>query len=62
MAQLQNRDGSSNDTAVQPPLSQAVGYIIVVVVGMIVAFGRSSLFEELITSDGKLRSDIYLQA
>lgn len=27
-------------SAVQPPLSQAVGYVIVVVVGMIVAGGK----------------------
>ncbi|PLB46514.1 Na+/solute symporter [Aspergillus steynii IBT 23096] len=34
MAQLQGRAG---DEAVQPPLSQAVGYVIVVVVGLIIA-------------------------
>ncbi|RFU34086.1 hypothetical protein B7463_g2261, partial [Scytalidium lignicola] len=33
------RDADVNATAIQPPLSQAVGYIIVVVVGMIIATG-----------------------
>jgi hypothetical protein len=47
MLQLLNRDSSSNATVVQPPLSQAVGYIIVVVVGMIIATGRFFLKERL---------------
>lgn len=36
MAELMTRDG---DESVQPPLSQAVGYVIVVVIGLIIAFG-----------------------
>ncbi|KAE8166927.1 Sodium:solute symporter family-domain-containing protein [Aspergillus tamarii] len=35
MAELMTRDG---DESVQPPLSQAVGYVIVVVIGLIIAF------------------------
>lgn len=31
----------STGVAVQPPLSQAVGYVIVVVVGMVIAIGRN---------------------
>jgi hypothetical protein len=41
MVQLQGRDATA--TAIQPPLSQAVGYIIVVVLGMIVATGMSPI-------------------
>lgn len=31
-------DGSG--VVVQPPLSQAVGYVVVVVIGLVIAFGR----------------------
>ena len=31
-------DGS--DVVVQPPLSQAVGYVVVVVIGLVIAFGE----------------------
>lgn len=34
------RDDTS-DEALAPPLSQAVGYVVVVVVGLIIAFGKS---------------------
>ena len=37
MTILQTRDGIST---VQPPLSQAVGYVVVVVIGVIIALGR----------------------
>lgn len=36
MSDLHVRDGI---TSIQPPLSQAVGYIVVLVVGVIVALG-----------------------
>lgn len=34
------RDGSSGE-ALAPPLSQAVGYVVVVAVGLVIAFGKS---------------------
>jgi hypothetical protein len=37
MSQLHVRDGIST---VQPPLSQAIGYVVVVVIGVIIALGR----------------------
>lgn len=37
MSNLQARGGIST---VQPPLSQAVGYVVVVVIGLIVALGE----------------------
>lgn len=37
MSNLQIRDGIST---VQPPLSQAVGYVVVVVIGVIIALGK----------------------
>jgi predicted neutral ceramidase superfamily lipid hydrolase len=39
MSNLQIRDGIST---VQPPLSQAVGYVVVVVIGVIIALGKYS--------------------
>ena len=48
MADLQARNGIST---VQPPLSQAVGYVVVVVIGLIIAIGITSrLF--YISTDG----------
>lgn len=41
MTELTARGG--NDS-VQPPLSQAVGYVIVVVIGLIIAFGMVILY------------------
>jgi len=41
MTELTARGG--NDS-VQPPLSQAVGYVIVVVIGLIIAFGMLILY------------------
>lgn len=38
MSNLQTRDGVSS---VQPPLSQAVGYVVVVVIGVVVALGET---------------------
>lgn len=37
MSNLHTRDGIST---VQPPLSQAVGYVVVVVIGVIIALGE----------------------
>jgi hypothetical protein len=37
MSSLHARDGIST---VQPPLSQAVGYVVVVVIGVIIALGE----------------------
>jgi hypothetical protein len=37
MSNLVARDGISS---VQPPLSQAVGYVVVVVIGVIIALGK----------------------
>jgi len=31
----------ADEVAVRPPLSQAVGYVVVVVVGLVIAFGKS---------------------
>lgn len=31
-----------SENGIEPPLSQAVGYVIVLVVGLIIAFGRAS--------------------
>lgn len=42
MSSLQTRAAPS---AVQPPLSQAVGYVVVVAIGIIVALGLSALFD-----------------
>ena len=39
MSNLQARDGVS---IVQPPLSQAVGYVVVVVIGVVVALGEKT--------------------
>lgn len=39
MFPLSSRDNESSDAVVSPPLSQAVGYVVVVVVGLIIAFG-----------------------
>lgn len=41
---LQARAGVST---VQPPLSQAVGYVVVVVIGVIIALGNYSLAQTL---------------
>lgn len=41
MAELTARGGN---VSVQPPLSQAVGYVIVVVIGLIIAFGMLILY------------------
>lgn len=41
MAKLHIRDDMS---AVQPPLSQAVGYIVVVLIGIIIALGMISKY------------------
>jgi len=49
MADLHSRAGSA--TAVQPPLSQAVGYVIVVVVGLVIAFGIYSPILVMIGGD-----------
>lgn len=38
MSQFQTRDGIST---VPPPLSQAVGYVVVVVIGVIIALGKT---------------------
>lgn len=42
MSSLQTRDGVSS---VQPPLSQAVGYVVVVVIGVVVALGKTAYRE-----------------
>lgn len=39
MSQLQLHSRDATATTIQPPLPQAVGYVIVVVVGMIIATG-----------------------
>lgn len=44
MSKLQTRDGVSS---VQPPLSQAVGYVVVVVIGVVVALGETTYREIL---------------
>lgn len=31
--------GRASEVVVQPPLSQAVGYVVVVVIGLVIAFG-----------------------
>lgn len=31
--------GRADEVVVQPPLSQAVGYVVVVVIGLVIAFG-----------------------
>jgi hypothetical protein len=41
MSRLHVRDGTST---VQPPLSQAVGYIVVVLIGIIIALGVTSQY------------------
>lgn len=30
----------ADEVVVQPPLSQAVGYVVVVVIGLVIAFGK----------------------
>lgn len=42
MLELNSRDGGS-DVQVKAPLSQAVGYVVVVGIGLIIAFGTLSL-------------------
>ena len=39
MSSLNSRANDGSDTVVSPPLSQAAGYVVVVVVGLIIAFG-----------------------
>ena len=39
MSQFQTRDGIST---VKPPLPQAVGYVVVVVIGVIIALGKTA--------------------
>ena len=39
MVSLNSRSDAGSDTVVSPPLSQAAGYVVVVVVGLIIAFG-----------------------
>lgn len=39
MFPLNSRDDAGSNTVVSPPLSQAAGYVVVVVVGLIIAFG-----------------------
>jgi hypothetical protein len=36
---LYTRDGVASATSIEPPLSQAVGYVVVVGIGLIIAFG-----------------------
>lgn len=36
---LYPRDGPASSTSIEPPLSQAVGYVVVVVIGLIIAIG-----------------------
>lgn len=45
MFPLNSRSDAGSDTVVSPPLSQAVGYVVVVVVvGLTIAFGMLVLF------------------
>jgi hypothetical protein len=46
MSSLHARDGIST---VQPPLSQAVGYVVVVVIGVIIALGEYFVFQYILT-------------
>lgn len=39
MSSLNSRNNDGSNTVVSPPLSQAAGYVVVVVVGLIIAFG-----------------------
>jgi hypothetical protein len=32
----------ADDVVVKPPLSQAVGYVVVVVIGLVIAFGKNT--------------------
>jgi hypothetical protein len=41
LPELVGRQSDGSDVVVPPPLSQAVGYIIVVVIGLVIAFGKS---------------------
>ena len=34
-------DSSADNAVVKPPLSQAVGYVVVVVIGLVIAFSMS---------------------
>jgi hypothetical protein len=36
--------GRAEEVVVQPPLSQAVGYVVVVVIGLVIAFGKCLKF------------------
>lgn len=44
-AEIVARDGSTSE-ALSPPLSQAVGYVVVVVVGLIIAFGMTPIRQQ----------------
>lgn len=44
MFPLKSRNDAGPDTVVSPPLSQAAGYVVVVVVGLIIAFGTLTWF------------------
>lgn len=51
MFPLNTRSDEASNAVVSPPLSQAVGYVVVVVVGLIIAFGtlgRSSCISEIL--------------
>jgi len=42
MLRLAGRDDGA-DVVVEPPLSQAVGYVVVVVIGLVIALGTNIL-------------------
>ena len=44
MFSLYSRNDAGSDTVVSPPLSQAAGYVVIVVVGLIIAFGMLARF------------------
>lgn len=55
---LSLRDGNDSVAAVQPPLSQTVGYVVIVVVGLLFTFGMIAL-RRPVSWNGKRHSCLY---
>ena len=55
---LLTRADDAVDPVVEPPLSQAVGYVVVIVIGLIIAFGGSLPTACFLATDLRDRHDL----
>ncbi|KAE9994038.1 hypothetical protein EG327_001771 [Venturia inaequalis] len=58
------RDGPASPTSIEPPLSQAVGYVIVVGIGLVIAFGMvfvTRLLKETVGEDNE-KTEMFMTA